>query len=426
MARHFFAGGKGLLSNEEESLEVSAGDTGSEEALATLQAEGEAAEAEADAATDEASVTDGLEGVVALENMRLTLRAANENGGMDRFGAAMAKQHADFVLRKFLKSTDGLTMPSNESFGGAGSRVGSGVLTMESIKEKAGEIWKAIVKFLKKMKDKVMAWVHKLFGAGEGLVKRAKAVAARAEKAKSNGKSKPIDDTVLFNKIAVDGSADVGKYKAAITHVKSIADKMVTDSAIINKAIKKAIEDMGQLTAASTLSEVGNIRSGFENAIKTAVGGAPANEALPGNVKFRVSSLATATDPAVPFGTPHNGKPESSSGKVPCLDIDGIGMICGQVEAIGKTLIETRNSAKDSEEAYKNLEKFAAEQTKEGNLDEGATDAKGAHASTIALFKSMTGNIDGPIKALAGYCLKTGRLALDYCDASMTQLENKD
>lgn len=427
MARHFFASGKGLLSVEDESLEAGAGgEDGSQEALVSMQAAEEAELAQQNVDELDAGIEAGVEGTVALENLRLTLRAANENGGMDRFGAMMAKQHADFILQKFLKSPTGITMPSNESFGGAGSRVGAGVLTMEGIKDSAKRIWDAIVKFLKKMKDKVMEWVHKLFGAGEGLVKRAKAVAARAEKTKSNGKSKPIDDSSLFNKLAVDGAVDVAKYKAAITHVKAITDKMVTDSAIINKAIKKSIEDMEKLTAASVLADVSSIKSAFENAIKSAVGGAAANEQLPGNVKFRVMALATATAPAVPFGAPHNGKPESSSGKVPVLDIDGIGMICGQVEAIGKTLIETRSSAKDSEEAYKNLEKFAAEQTKQGNVDDGAADAKGAHAATIALFKSMSGNIDGPIKALAGYCLKTGRLALDYCDASLTQLESKD
>lgn len=420
MARHFFASGKGLLSTEEESLEVSAGDTGSEEALATVQAEGEAAEAEADAAVDEANVADGLEGVVALENMRLTLRAANENGGMDRFGAAMAKQHADFILQKFLKADTGLVMPSNESFGGAGSRVGSGVLTMEGIKDSAKRIWEAIVNFLKKMKAKVMDWVHKLFGSGEKLAKRAKAIIARADKAGAK-KSDPveIDNVTLFNKLAIDNKVEAAGLEKGMASLKGIAEKMVANSTTINKAIAKAIEDMGKLTKDSAAADVDSIKVEFNSSITNIDGGAKLNDPLPGNVKFRPAASAQGNDPAVPFGLPSNGMKPSTVGKLATLDLDAIRKLANIVDGIAGYYVASRDVGAASEKAYKELETFATKQTKSSDMEDAAKDAKDSHTAVISLFKSISGQIDGPIKAFGGHVMKTSVAALDYCDASL-------
>lgn len=441
MARHFFASGKGLLSNEEESLEVSAGDDGSQEALASLEAEGQANDAAADAAANEAIVADGLEGVVALENMRLTLRAANENGGMDRFGALAVKQHADFVLRKFLKSDDGLTMPSNESFGGAGSRVGSGVLTMESIASKAKEIWAAILKFLKKMKDKVMAWINKIFGAAEKLAKRADAIKSRADKLSGTAKEKTFENDAIYNALAVAQTFDAGKLKTSMNTVAKVAENMVVDSAMINKSVNDALTDMSDVTQDNATAKIGEARAKIDAITGKLKPGITTGVDLPGNVTFRVmAKVGTGAAARMEgFGLPSNGAKAKEGQKVPTLDKATISDLCTTVKNIASSLVATRTMEKSSAEAYKKLTEFGDKQSKESDVadvkDIAAVTGSGkpnsaaisgdsvrtAHGAVVALFKELSGAIDGPVKSLAGYCMKTAGKTLDYCDASLGQ-----
>lgn len=428
MARHFFASAnKGILSTEEETIPAEAEDTGSEEALATVMAEGEAAEAEADAAVDEANVADGLDGVVALENMRLTLRAANENGGMDRFGAMMAKQHGDFILQTFLKSPIGMTMPSNESFGGAGSRVGAGVLTMEGIKDKAKEIWAAIVKFLKKMKDKVMGWINKLFGAAEKLGQRADAIKKRADAAKGTAKEKTLDSDALFASLAVKDAITGDALKTGLGNIVKIADEMIENSVTGNKAITDVLDKLDKIdpkddtAAMTTLNESHALMSAATKAVKATVAD---GEELPGNVTFRHQKETGAGTAAVRtegFGLPSNGAKAKTGAKLPTLDLAAIADVCVMVKSISASLVATRKVEPESTKAYKKLDAFATKQSSESDVADSGDTVKSSHTSLLKTFKELSGAVDGPIKSLAGYCLKTARSSLDYCDASLGQ-----
>lgn len=426
MVRRFFATQSGILSNEDENLEPTAGDTGSEEALATVVAEGEANDAEADAAMDEADVTNGLEGVIALENMRLTLRAANENGGMDRFGALAVKQHLDFILQQHCKSPVGITMPSNESFGGAGSRVGSGVLTMEGIKDKSIEIWKAIVKFLKKMKDKVMAWVYKLIGAAEKLGQRADAIKKRADAAKGTAKEKTVDNDALHSALAVNQELDAAKLKTGLANIVKIADEMVENSVATNKNITSVLEIMGSINPkddAEATAKLVTAHKAMSDAAKAVKASVADGEQLPGNVTFR-HQKQTGTGPSERtegFGLPSNGAKAKTGAKLPTLDLAAIADVCVMVKAISTSLVATRKVEPESTKAYKKLDDFATKQASSSDVEDSGDAVKSSHASILKTFKELSGAIDGPIKSLAGYCMKTARSSLDYCDASLGQ-----
>lgn len=425
MARHFFASQKGILSNEDEVLDAgTASDTGSDEALKSLEAEGQVVDAEVDAAANADDIEKGLDGVVALENMRITLRAANENGGMDRYGAAIAKQHADFVLQTFLKSPVGLTMPSNESFGGAGSRVGSGVLTMESIKEKAGEIWKAIVKFLKKMKDKVMAWINKIFGAAEKLAKRAEAIKSRADGTKGSAKEKTFDSDPLFNSLAVKEALDGALLKTGLGVVATMAETMVEKAIEGNKNVSDFVEKMNSVKDSASLDAAGDAFNKQMIAMAASPKIADSVE-LPGNVVMRNPKVIDAGQPSARwegYGLPSNGAKAKTGAKVATLDLDTIKSICATVKSIADTLVAARKVEPESTKAYKQLEEFAQKHTASSNLEDSKDeDMKSLYSDMVKEFKQATSIVDGPIKALGGYCLKTARSSLDYCDASLGQ-----
>lgn len=446
MARNFLSRTSMGLGLEEEVLAAdgASDDLGTAEALANVTAEGEVAEAEAEAAEHEAT-TDGLmEGAVALEQMRLTIAAANENGGLDRFGAMMAKQHADFIILKCHNSAKGMPMPSMESFGGTNGRISSGVLTMESIGSKLNEFWQAILRMLKKTREKLEEWFNKIFGNAEKIIKRADAIIKRIDGLSvSTAKEKKFDNPTIFNGLAMDNALDTGKVKGGIANAAKLAEAMVATSPELNKAVEDLIEDADKKDATFDVDTAVD-----ELIAKAALPGIAANTPIPGNVTVRLAVKSTPPGNTVPhvvgYGLPAiaNAKP-NDTGTCSTLSLDDCRGFANAAKSIGQALQAARKAGDASKKTFDKAEKFctkaaAEEKTKKVDAVQGSAGApasgagpavpavtavagvkEGSNKDVMAVIRMAMPMIDGPIKAFGGRVLQVARLTLDYCDASI-------
>lgn len=127
----------------------------------------------------------------ALETLNEAAEASLEDGGMDQGQAALFNVAAQTHLNQFDVPS---IVPNMQSFGGSqGSRMQGTRLAMESVKQKLKDFWAAIVAQAKKIAAKITAWFREFMNKVPGLIKRAEAVKAKADKTKGEIDTKKFD-----------------------------------------------------------------------------------------------------------------------------------------------------------------------------------------------------------------------------------------
>jgi hypothetical protein len=260
---------KGLVAAMEEEA-MAAEDT----ELAIDEAGADSAEADLVEATDiSADVEAGVQEVdqamadaETLERIAGTAEEANADGGLDPVAAEIAEVAVEAIYSRLGISIAKTNYPALESFSGRSSRGRATSLAVESIREKIGDIWKAVKAAFARLVDFVKNVYQKLTDANRKYHARANALLAQVNAAKEEPSGKVKAKGILKGALAKDkaevlanvGSAaeQVESYNVALTDVlagakeivETVKDKKYANdelrSAALPKALAKGIDSL--------------------------------------------------------------------------------------------------------------------------------------------------------------------------------------
>lgn len=257
MARRFLASGLrvGLLSddpaeNQDPAASAEpAADSVETELLAVADASDQVEENQAQ--TEEAAeVAEGLEAFAE------EMKAAMENGGISRAHAATISRLATESLVNIGEDfgTASRVMPALESFGSTSRAMESTSIGMESLTEKAKEIWKKILAHLEKAWNFIRGHFLKLFGAFEKLKKRAAALAAKVEaNTESKKKENSLEREDIAKVVMIAGKAEPNNINPLVATATAVSTKW---SEAIGKTGETIAEYFSDLAGATKKEEI--------------------------------------------------------------------------------------------------------------------------------------------------------------------------
>ena len=421
--------GRGVVALEEEEIKVAEAEAApamdNAESLETDMLE--VSESSAEQGEEDAQVEEAAEVVEALESIAECLKISAANGGLDKHAAAAIGKATQYMYgRVGIKSK---SMPALESFGGTSSRVGATQLAMEDIKDKAKEIWAAIVAAFKRMLAWVVDHFNKIFGSAEKLQKRAQAVIKMAEdKVGKKAEKTTFEGASLVKNLGTAGNTD--GVKAGMVKVLDLAKTVLgTQASAVIAEGDKIIEAIGDIAKVDQISLDGTNGDNKEYGEPPAGMGFFVDAGLPGDkvyLKLSPKAKVTGKDALELFGKIKEavvlkaGYKEPTKTDIKVVTPADAEAIAKTVEAIGSELQSFRKTSDKLQDLLKKATK-AAESASKGSDDE--EDA--AKKELGKVIRSATNNLPkfiiGGVKSVAEYSLTTGKAALDLCEQSMKQ-----
>lgn len=446
MARRFYAGKLtvGLENEEVTSTDVEATPADAEGAdnlethlleVADSTAEGEAREQ----AIDEAEDT-----VEELEADLADAEVAQESGGLSKDAAAILQRNVANKLNRI-----GLTAPhavAAESFGSASSRASSTRLAMEGIKDGIRRAWEAIIAAIKKSIQWVKDHFNKVFGSYEALVKRAKAVAQRAENTTGSIEERAFENDGLYARLmtgaktvavsdltgtfktvteTVLGKMDdfVTKAESAVEKVSALDKETMAVPADVTSLLNDSLSLLG--TAAKDVSD--DEKKKYVPDADKAHYTVQAVSNLPGN-KHVVVVAGAANDAAarpalfkVKLEAQLTKNADVSGKKLATLSIDQITSVAEMIENLAGEFVQSRNKFDKIADAKAKLVKQAERVSKleYTSEDENAAAAKASGKEVQKTIMSINRLLGDFPAQYAAYFVTTAKSALDYCELSL-------
>lgn len=446
MARRFYAGKLtvGLENEEVTSTDVEATPADAEGAdnlethlleVADSTAEGEAREQ----AIDEAEDT-----VEELEADLADAEVAQESGGLSKDAAAILQRNVANKLNRI-----GLAAPhavAAESFGSASSRASSTRLAMEGIKDGIRRAWEAIIAAIKKSIQWVKDHFNKVFGSYEALVKRAKAVAQRAENTTGSIEERAFENDGLYARLmtgaktvavtdltgtfktvteTVLGKMDdfVTKAESAVEKVSALDKETMAVPADVTTLLNDSLSLLG--TAAKDVSD--DEKKKYVPDAEKAHYTVQAVSNLPGN-KHVVVVAGAANDAAarpalfkVKLEAQLTKNADVSGKKLNTLTVDQIASIAEMIENLAGEFVQSRKKFDQIADAKAKLVKQAERVSKleYTSEDENAAAAKASGKEVQKTIMSINRLLGDFPAQYAAYFVTTAKSALDYCELSL-------
>lgn len=445
MARRFYAGKLTVgLENEEVVTDVEATPADAEGAdnlethlleVADSTAEGEAREQ----AIDEAEDT-----VEELEADLADAEVAQESGGLSKDAAAILQRNVANKLNRI-----GLAAPhavAVESFGSASSRASSTRLAMEGIKDGIRRAWEAIIAAIKKSIQWVKDHFNKVFGSYEALVKRAKAVAQRAENTTGSIEERAFENDGLYARLmtgaktvavsdltgtfktvteTVLGKMDdfVTKAESAVEKVSALDKETMAVPADVTTLLNDSLSLLG--TAAKDVSD--DEKKKYVPDAEKAHYTVQAVSNLPGN-KHVVVVAGAANDAAarpalfkVKLEAQLTKNADVSGKKLNTLSIDQITSVAEMIENLAGEFVQSRKEFDKIADAKAKLVKQAERVSKleYTSEDENAAAAKTSGKEVQKTIMSINRLLGDFPAQYAAYFVTTAKSALDYCELSL-------
>lgn len=410
-------------------------------------AEGEARE---DAIEEAVEVVDGIEEDVE------ELEVAAENGGIDQYAAS-------FLMRKTNDNLARIGMApvrsvASESFGSASSRVRMTQVAMESLRDKARQVWEAIINAIKKAAKWIKGHFLKHFGAFEKLEGRAKALQEKAANTTGKAEESKFENDRLAAALHVERNITFAGIKDSL----DIAVNVVSSYGKLESATASVVEEVDAIDSASGIASVADK---METVIKVVEGAASASDNVTDAKEKKNHAAAEgaelkASKPLAGGVKVYISRPNDSD-KVPAhykatvakkqsdVDVSGKALSTlqpSQAEQLAAVVEELAIAGKNSRKAtdklgdlkeklVKKVEKLAQTAGKvEAGDDNGAggqydddsartantaerSAAKSARRTAVAIDK-LVGNFPAKFN---DYALTTAKAALDYVELSLRQ-----
>lgn len=444
MARRFYAGKLTVgLENEEVTTDVEATPADAEGVdnlethlleVADSTAEGEAREQ----AIDEAEDT-----VEELEADLADAEVAQESGGLSKDAAAILQRNVANKLNRI-----GLAAPhavAVESFGSASSRASSTRLAMEGIKDGIRRAWEAIIAAIKKSIQWVKDHFNKVFGSYEALVKRAKAVAQRAENTTGSIEERAFENDGLYARLmtgakTVAVSDLTGTFKTVTETVLGKMDDFVTkaESAVekvsaldketmaVPADVTTLLNDSLSLLDSSAKDVADDEKKKYVPDAEKAHYTVQAVSNLPGN-KHVVVVAGAANDAAarpalfkVKLEAQLIKNADVSGKKLNTLSIDQITSVAEMIENLAGEFVQSRKKFDKIADAKAKLVKQAERVSKLEYTSEDENAAAKASGKEVQKTIMSINRLLGDFPAqYAAYFVTTAKSALDYCELSL-------
>lgn len=396
----------------------------------------------------EGIVIESVQNVCAsLEAIAEEAQASIAEGGLDRLAAGMMEVSVESHLSMVGMSND--ATPSLESFGGTGTRVEATQVSVEAIKEKAGQLWDYLVKKFKEVREKVFQWFKKIFSGAAMLKSRAEKVAKNATDKKGTKKDNAEDELkiggaakVLYKgagKVDIPGLAgDVKALKDVCEgiyrgHGKDLAGKVDGVTATLEKAGSLGKEEMegsdvskffsggkflGEGIVRLDIEVKGDEYLGGRHFVTTQAEGTPSD----------MTELKSALDK---FGLSYEVKKDGSD-KTPEVDTDATyaALKPDAVKAIAENVVVLAEAIIAFEGDYfkfqKTMEKADKAADKAGkNFAKFSLGAPAAAAEKVckAAYSAVQRANQNPVNSLTAAALASAKGALEVCDKSLGQYD---
>jgi hypothetical protein len=382
-------------------------------------------------------VADGVETAEALESLRIVVKNAGANGGLDRHGAAVAKialeglySRAGFNLKKIQ------AVPALESFGGVSDRVRATIALENDIKQKLSGVWEAIKKAIQKAIDFVVELYNKLFDKATKLEARAKKVGEVAAKISGAPKNKVFDSKELGAHLVLGSSVPADATGAK--RILSTLETVYKDYPGFVDTLDRAAGYVAEEKAAGVMEvlEQGKINLGLAEVSNPAAAGysvpegakVQRSEELPGGKALVI--VLDAADPKKSTGAigdynPKHPAQAPNGGKIPVMEKGAIEETAKVIEGIAahlknaKGLVGKATAAKKKLQSY--CDKAAAKAASGGSSEEEGKSDGAAVGTAASSLQGVLALIDKPFAAINTYSLEAGARILHQAEASIKE-----
>ena len=404
-----------------------------------VQAEEQAGEFEAtagdmDAAADAAEV---------LEETAEAVEETIPEGGLSEGAAKAIEVSVESLLLKVgFSAKHAKALPAMEGFKNAGTRATKTKLAVESFKEKAIALWRAIVAAFQKAVEHVKNFLDLSGRQAAGLAKRADELAKKSASLKGAAKIKEISGEKLLSADGklLSGSNLVSAYKKHASQIAGQENRIARLNGVVED-VKKAMEGGSVDTDPMKFFGVGKDGKIAQNPSFTiadnqkafemefALGGKSLFTILPvandeakagGAIKFLASlrgahaKIADATDAKKVEG-----------GKVAVLDPREIGDLCKEVAAHMKTYEGLTKAVSEAKSAANKLAQEVSKFSREG-ADDAAKDEASAKAKAVsAAINAATNVLMGGAIALRKFDIAVAKASLTQAAKSVRAYEGK-
>jgi len=433
---------RGIVALEEEALRVQ--ELAGEETPAVIEDEVEdngdtletklidISDDEGDCEDVEDDVDEGLDTVEALEELRLAVKAAGANGGLNRDAANIARISLEHLYGRVGHKAK-TVVPSLESFGGISDRVRSTLALEADIKQNVSKIWEHIVAAVKKAIEFVQGLFNKFLNGAQYLEDRAKKLAEQASKVEGDLKEKEVDNERLASALHIGGVVPANAEGAK--RLDAEYETIYREYPKLLEAIK-ASATAAEKDADGTIMEVVKTISGITLGLKP-VGNPGAegidvekdikvvrSEEMPGGAALVlfIPSTAEAVSHAGGGVQSYSAKSAQFKGdKVPLLDKSQaaevaklVGELATKIKS-GKSVVGEMSNAK--KQLIASIQKAAS-----GTADSGE---RSTMKEMAGFFKAALVFIDKPFVTLNGYALRTGKALLEQVEQSLRAHDTK-
>lgn len=393
-------------------------------------AEATAAATDVEQAQDE--LTQAADTAETLETVADRAEETLPEGGMSEADAASLEVAVEGMVSLIGMRTRKKVFPSMENFTDPKDRVAATKLAIEGIREKAGEIWKAIVAAIQKAVEFVKNFFVSLFNAAKGLDKRAELLIKQANQTKGtvgekikgntalNDGSKPLDGAGVL--AAYDKHVSLGIFKADRMAAASKALEDVEALVKLGDLERGGEKAFDELSEAMSLMGVGGkvVKHGENGAVVQAV-----ELPLGGKSLFVETTAAAATDKVVArlqklggsksyVGNTSDKKADIAAAEVAPMDSASVSKVANTVRAHLKTYDAAKSNVDKLESASKQLISKLSEVGKkhDGASDEVVKAASGAIRGVINVL--VNGNV-----SLRKFDITLAKQVLDFAGASL-------
>lgn len=379
----------------------------------------------------EATIEEGAASAETLEAVAAQVDESNKDGGLSAPAAEALRLCVEHITARM-----GMPAPKSlaaEGFASKSTRVRSGQLASEGIKEYAKQIWEYILKAYEKVKAWVIKWFNNFFDGATKVKNRAEKLKKAAE-AKASAKVDPKDAKLVNPAYAahltVDGKPASGEQvaKAYPASSSSTALAVITPSKIdviysqasrlidkVDDAKEFDTEIKGLVTELANLGEKGTIK-GFK---------APEDmelviyEKLPLGGKVVVALVPkTVSDENVgkiKFELKSDGSANSTMNMdMTAADANTVKQIAEGVEAKANVMIEEKKEMGKLEKAFSGV--MNSVKRAQGNTKD---DAKARVKKAAKVIKAILGLTTGPFVQGRQGNLQSMNAALSYGAASL-------
>jgi phiKZ-like phage internal head proteins len=405
----------------------------------------EATDAAGEIEGEDAVIDEALDTAEALEQMRISLEADYQMGGMDKHGAARFSQQLAYHSKRTGIKVMG-SLPALEHFNGTNSRLRSNTRAMESLSEFITKVWEGIRNAISRSIEWFKSFWTKLFDSAEGLIERAAKLADHNQSGAS--KEKTFENESLAARLHIGGSIP-GTPEGA-TGLQSVANQLLTKTSahaansMVLARVYEMITSPQNLAAASkqlgdALASMDGSSLGLDKVANPATDGmeaAPAgvivwrSKELPGGKAVIMKSLeanlfgsdAEPSDEAAAavgaaggsVGEYKENATEFSGNAVPLLSPNDCKKTAGLVKTVGELLLKSRG---DLEKLGQCKARIVAASGKIGKLAFEDKDKP-----SLAVFQRCAGSvskfIDQPFAAFAMYAMNASKALLDQVEQS--------